>query len=658
MRLPVMAIEKSPPEERSFRPRVGGRGGEVAPQRAPRFCPSVIARAQVRFQRAARFIRSRPPRKAGTRCVADVLRPRVGSRRCIVKARIVPMTAHGLKAARLHLAYIERDGVERDGSEGRLYGPGEVVERAELVDAIPGERHQFRFIVSPEDDVDLTTFTRDLMRNVERDVGLRLRWGAVNHYNTDNPHAHVVVRGVDRDGREVWIDRAYISERMRWRAQHILTDELGPRPQHEIDRQLDREVGQERLTSLDRKLATAMAPDQTTDLGRLGRTADDRERRRLVGRLQTLETLKLAERTSPAAWRLDANWQNVLRELGERDDIMKRLRRAVGDQGNSELFEIIDAHADRAPSEGVLRRKGLHDELRGDAYAVIETPRGHVAYVRLDAGTAENLTEGSLVRVAVEPQKWAKPMDRVLQQVASENGGVYDARAHLDALMRRQPAVRGKTVAPEEVVAANVRRLTRLERYKLVSRGADDRWRVPPDLVKTLETRDASHPRRLVRVETVAPPLKEQVTLKAPCWLDSQDSATPRVHYGMGAELLAAIADRDRFLQGLGIPREPRELRLSALRKLERLDVARKLAAEHGVAALPAPVPGMRGRMISCGQSATGVPLVYVLDQANGRLAVMPSPRDAAALIGRDVTIGRDPTGRLLFRADALGKGR
>lgn len=657
MRLPVMAMDNSPREERSFKPRIGGRRGQIPFQRAPRFCPSVIARAQVRFQKVAGFARSRPPRKGGTRCVADVLRPRAGSRRCIVKARIVPMNARGMKAAHLHLAYIERDGVERDGSEGRLYGAGETVDRAALVDAIPGERHQFRFIVSPEDDVDLTRFTRDLMRNVERDVGLRLQWGAVNHYNTDNPHVHVVVRGVDADGRQVWIDRAYISERMRWRAQHILTDELGPRLQPEIERQRDREVGQVRLTSLDRDLMHAVTPDHTTNLARLGRVAEDEERRRLVGRLRTLETLKLAEQTSPGSWRLDPNWQTSLRELGERDDILKRLRGTMGEDGNPELFEIVDSRSDREPIEGVLRRKGLHDELRGDTYAVVETQRGQASYVRLDAFTAESLVEGSIVRVAVETQKWSKPMDRVLQQVARENRGVYDAKAHLDALKRRPLEVGGTAVAPEEVVAANVRRLARLERHQQVTRLDDGRWRVPSDLVQALEARDVAHPRRLVRAETVALPLGRQITLRAPCWLDTQDPAAPRVHYGMGSEVRTAIAEREGFLRGLGIAYEPGARRLVALQRLERLDLGRRLAAEKGVTALAAPVPGMRGRMFACGQDASGMHLVYVLDQMNRRLVVMPAPREAAGLIGRQVTIGRDANGRFLVRAAGVGRG-
>ncbi len=61
------------------------------------------------------------------------------------------MTADGRKLAGRHLAYLERDGVERDGSPGRLYGQDEKFSAEEFRERLPGEKRQFRFIVSPED---------------------------------------------------------------------------------------------------------------------------------------------------------------------------------------------------------------------------------------------------------------------------------------------------------------------------------------------------------------------------------------------------------------------------------------------------------------------------------------------------------------------------
>ena len=104
----------------------------------------------------------------------DVPRPRASARRCVVKARFVPMNAYGTRAASLHLSYIERDGVEADGSPGRLYGPADDADlRASLSSPLESETRQFRFIVSPEDgvEIDLTTFTRRLMAQMETDLG-------------------------------------------------------------------------------------------------------------------------------------------------------------------------------------------------------------------------------------------------------------------------------------------------------------------------------------------------------------------------------------------------------------------------------------------------------------------------------------------------------
>src|SRR6202012_5270146 len=88
------------------------------------------------------------------------------------------------------------------------------------------DRHQFRFIVAPEDSVemsDLRGFTRDLMRQMENDLGTKLDWVAVDHHNTGHPHTHVVVRGRDDLGQDLVIARDYVAHGMRERAAEIVT---------------------------------------------------------------------------------------------------------------------------------------------------------------------------------------------------------------------------------------------------------------------------------------------------------------------------------------------------------------------------------------------------------------------------------------------------
>src|SRR5690606_12948772 len=111
------------------------------------------------------------------------------------------------------------------------------------------DRHHFRFIVSPEDAAgmrDLKGFTRDLLTRMESDLGTRLDWQAVEHWNTDNPHVHIIVRGVGDDGRDLVISRDYIREGMRAQAREIVTQELGLRTDLEIRQSIERQVEAER----------------------------------------------------------------------------------------------------------------------------------------------------------------------------------------------------------------------------------------------------------------------------------------------------------------------------------------------------------------------------------------------------------------------------
>lgn len=93
------------------------------------------------------------------------------------------------------------------------------------------DRHHFRFIVSPDDAElsDLKTFTRDLMAQAQRDLGSRLDWVAVDHWNTEHPHVHIIVRAGADDGQDLVISRDYIKEGMRARAEALVTRELGLR---------------------------------------------------------------------------------------------------------------------------------------------------------------------------------------------------------------------------------------------------------------------------------------------------------------------------------------------------------------------------------------------------------------------------------------------
>jgi hypothetical protein len=94
-------------------------------------------------------------------------------RRVVVKARIVRLKRTS-KGADAHLRYLQRDGTTRGGERGRLYGPEtDAADGKEFVEHGREDRHQFRFIVAPEDGdrlSDLRGFTHDVMGQMAQDL--------------------------------------------------------------------------------------------------------------------------------------------------------------------------------------------------------------------------------------------------------------------------------------------------------------------------------------------------------------------------------------------------------------------------------------------------------------------------------------------------------
>jgi type IV secretory pathway VirD2 relaxase len=312
-------------------------------------------------------------------------------RRVVVKARVVRHKGRAFRSAPLsaHVAYLERDGVTRDGGKARMFGT--VEERADaMAFARRGldDRHHFRFVVAPEDAAEMTdlkAFTRDLVAQMERDLGTRLDWVAVDHWNTDNPHVHLLVRGVAEDGSDLVISRDYISRGLRSRAEELVSAELGPKPEHEIRSALERDVEAERWTRLDAAIRTAADETGFIDLRPENPGVDDPEVRRLaVGRLQRLERMGLATGAGSGRWMLGLDAERTLRDLGMRGDIIKTMHRAFTERGQDRgiVDYVIDTDATSSRIIGRLVNTGLHDELTGEAYAVIDGTDGRAHHVR------------------------------------------------------------------------------------------------------------------------------------------------------------------------------------------------------------------------------------------------------------------------------------
>jgi len=340
------------------------------------------------------------------------------TRRVVVKARVVRHQGRSFRSAPLsaHLSYLKREGVSRDGEKGVMFDAGS--DRADdlaFADRCKDDRHHFRFIVSPEDAgemTDLRAFTRDLAQQMEADLGTRLDWVAVDHWNTDNPHVHLLVRGVDETGADLVISREYISRGLRSRAEDLVSIELGPKPEHEIRNALEKEVTANRWTRLDVEIR-----GQADDVGAIDfrsasdGPADSETRRLMIGRLQHLEKMGLATSTGPGEWMVGLEAERHLRDLGMRGDIIKTMHRAFTERGQDRgVADYVIDGGSGSPIIGRLVDKGLHDELTGEAYAVIDGTDGRAHHVRFRG--IETFEHAPSVGGIVEVRRFGGPEDQ------------------------------------------------------------------------------------------------------------------------------------------------------------------------------------------------------------------------------------------------------
>jgi type IV secretory pathway VirD2 relaxase len=423
------------------------------------------------------------------------------SRRVLTKAHVVRHSGSGFHSTALsrHVVYLKRDGVTHDGAEASMFDArSDVADEHAFAERCRDDRHHFRFIVSPEDATELEslrTFTRELMADAERDLGTRLDWVGVDHWNTDNPHVHILIRGRADDGKDLVISRAYISQGFRERAAERVTLELGPRSEREVRSALEREVEAERWTNLDRALRDAAdAGAGVVDL-RPGAPGEDVELRSLmVGRATKLERLGLAEPVAPACWTLKPGLEDTLRQLSIRGDIIKTMHQAMSRAGREPDVSRFALHGEH-PADPVLGRlvtRGLDDELTGSAYAIVEGVDGRTHHVRFaDIEITGDAMLGAIVEVrAYEDARGRKRLslatrsDLPIEAQVTANGATWLDRQ----LLAREPATSGSGFGAE-VREAMDRRIDHLAAEGLARRQGQ-RVVFARDLINTLRRRE------------------------------------------------------------------------------------------------------------------------------------------------------------------------
>ncbi|ENG0874764.1 relaxase/mobilization nuclease domain-containing protein [Pseudomonas saponiphila] len=537
------------------------------------------------------------------------------SRRVTIKTLLVNQRNASPQSLAKHLRYIERDGAGRDGEPGRAYGPqANEADLDAFKERCQDDRHHFRFIVSPEDGAeldDLRTYTRHMVNRMEANLETRLDWVAVDHWNTDNPHTHLIVRGRDDTGKDLIIAGDYIAHGFRHRAAELATEWLGPRTELEIQQTLQREVEQERWTSLDRTLQREAGEDGRVQIERFNEPRLQRQRLLLIGRLQRLQRLGLADEMQPGTWAVHADAEKTLRTLGERGDIIRTMQRAMhGQQRELAVFEPGD---DGRNLVGRVAAKGLADELHDRGYLVIDGVDGKAHYVALNTrDELANYPTGAVVEVRGAAD--VRTADKNIAALASD--GLYRTDHHLAIEQGRAKPGRD----PQEVVAAHVRRLEALRRAGIVEREAEGLWKVPDDLAERGRQYDAQ---RLggVAVELKSHlPIERQARLIGATWLDQQLIGGGRGlgDLGFGGDAKQALQQRADFLEEQGLAQRRGQRVILARNLLETLRNRELTQAAKGIAA----ETGLEHRPTADGQRVVGIYRRSVM-LASGRYAML-----------------------------------
>lgn len=414
-------------------------------------------------------------------------------RRVVVKARFVNHMAGKAAILRAHIAYLAResarqiqaglDPAEKDPGTPKIEsavdylsreksGGGPVFYNADetaldgraVAQAWHADKRHFRLIISAEDGADLgelRPFIRETMTRLELRVGTRLQWLAVDHWDTDNPHSHVLVRGVRSDGKDLIIPRKIISVVLREDAQEIATRILGPRPELALDRERSLEVNLRGFGRLDLELRKLDGPG---GLGSEFRHTD------LMRRLEKLEGWGLASVSRDGSWRIIADLPDQLHKLADVDEVDRVLSRQRVERASAPTLAADGARLEAGRLLAVSQIEDGSDNL----IAIIETGRGERRYARFHEPGAlavlDDLPQGAIV--AFEPREARiRPADEAIARVARMNRGLYSADIH----------TRMDADADPGLVGANIRRLEAMRRAGLVTRGSDGIFDIAPD---------------------------------------------------------------------------------------------------------------------------------------------------------------------------------
>jgi hypothetical protein len=283
--------------------------------------------------------------------------------KCVVKMQY----SNSMKAHHKQLEeYLVREGTDIDGGCAKLYGTNLQEYSKNMVD------RNYRIFLSPQSDkINLRDMTEQFVKKLEQQTGYTLYWQAANHYNTAHPHAHILINGKYKTGKEIDIPRDIVKTFMREYARDICTSQLGYRTASELAIEKEKELEARRFTKLDEKIKGLSGDTFKVYTGQI---YADRER--ILTRLENLRKLGLCT-YDKGAYHLSKQWEDDLR-ANARYNTFLAARSELKYTDPSKLKVYTGEHGTITGKVTKIYR--LEDDASDNHAVVIESPDGKSAF--------------------------------------------------------------------------------------------------------------------------------------------------------------------------------------------------------------------------------------------------------------------------------------
>jgi hypothetical protein len=286
--------------------------------------------------------------------------------KCVVKMQYSKsMDAHRYQFEE----YLIREGAGVDGGRAELYGTDTDEYKADMADK------NFRIFLSPKtNNYDLKNLAKEFIKKLEQQTGYSFYWQAANHYNTAHHHAHLLINGKDKSGREIDIPRDVVKTFMREYARDICTMQAGYRTKQDLALEKEQELEAPRFTKLDEHINELCGSALSVNTKHIYTDKD-----RVLTRLECLRKMGMCN-YAESSYKFIPEWEGNLRANGRYNTFLKaRQELKYTDQAKLKVYT-----GETGAVTGRVAKVFKTEEDASDSHAVIlETYDGRAFFIPL-----------------------------------------------------------------------------------------------------------------------------------------------------------------------------------------------------------------------------------------------------------------------------------